>query len=205
MFKVPFFSNKQKAWVGPLGIVAFVVTYMLPNHFHVFTPSYVYMFNFEKLIPFVDWTVWFYISDYLYIAVAFFLLKEKNNMNKIYYSQIMMLLFAMFIFTLLPTVYPRPEVQYNGFTGQFVKLLHSLDSPCNALPSLHVGVTFLAGFGFINEQKKLLPLFMLWAIFISISTLTLKQHYFLDVVSGFVMALAFYKIGSYVKEKTVTR
>lgn len=201
MFKVPFFSNAQKAWVGPLGIVAFVVMYMIPNHLHLFTPAAVHMFGFENQIPFIDWTVWVYMSDYLYIGLVFFLLKERENMNRIYYSQLMMLFFFMLVFILFPTIYPRPVVEYSGFAGQSVQLLHSLDTPCNAFPSLHVAITFLAGYGFIKEQKKLLPFFMLWAILISVSTLTVKQHYFLDVMGGFIMSLIFYKLGSYVRAR----
>ena len=201
MIKVPFFSNTQKWWVGPLGIAAFVVLYMIPNHIHLFEPQTIYMFGFEPLIPFIDWSVFVYMSDYLYIGLVFFLLKERENMNKIYYSQILMLLFAMVVFTLYPTSYPRPIVEYYGFTGKAVQLLHSLDTPCNALPSLHVGITFLAGFGFVKEQKKLLPLFMLWAVLISLSTLTLKQHYALDVISGFLMSVVFYKLGSLIRDR----
>ncbi|HOW16827.1 MAG TPA: phosphatase PAP2 family protein [bacterium] len=203
MLKIPFFSNKQKIWVGPLGIVAFMVFCMIPNHVHIFEPSLMYMFDFEKRVPFIDWTVWIYMSDYLYIGLVFFLLRERYNMNRIYYSQIMMLIFSMFIFMLYPTMFPRPEVEYHGFSGQLVALLHSLDSPCNAFPSIHVSMTFLAGFGFIKERKVLFSIFMLWAVLISISTLTLKQHYLLDVLAGFVMAILFYWVGSRIRDRRI--
>lgn len=200
--KVCFFRNDQKKWVGPLGIIAFIVFYMLPNHINIFTPSYLPMFGFEQLLPFIDWTVWIYISDYVYIAVAFILLSDRDNMNKIYYSQILLLFVCMFIFFLLPTTYPRPEVEYSGFTGFFLKLLHSSDSPGNACPSIHVAMTFLGGFGFIREKKKLFPFFMIWAVLISLSTLTVKQHYLLDVISGFVVSIIFYYIGQkFIKSK----
>lgn len=201
MLKMSFFSNSQKWWVGPLGIIAFVVFYMTPNHIHLFEPSYLYMFELERDIPFIDWSIWIYISDYLYIAAVFVLLKQKENMNRIYYSQILMLFVAMIFFTIYPTAYPRPQVEYVGVTGSFLQLLHSIDTPCNAFPSIHVGMTFLAGFGFIREQRKLLPFFMLWAVLISISTVTVKQHYFLDVAGGFLMSILFYWIGTKIKER----
>ena len=195
MIKLPFFNNKQKVWVGPLGIVAFMVFYMIPNHLSLFQVHYLHMFEFEKNISFMDWSVWFYMSDYLYIAVVFTLLKNFENMNKIFYAQMMMLVFTMLVFLFYPTAYPRPVVEYTGVTGAFVQLLHSLDTPGNAFPSVHVGMTFLAGFGFIKEQRRWLFLFMVWAIFISVSTLTLKQHYVLDVIYGFIMAVVFYYVG----------
>ena len=174
---------------------SFVVFYMIPNHVNVFTPSLLPMFGFEKALPFMGWTVWIYLSDYLYIAVAFILLSDKSNMNKIYYSQLMLLFASMFLFFLFPTTYPRPEVEYVGLTGIFLNMLHSADTPGNACPSLHVAMTFLAGFGFIKEKRNFFYFFMVWAVLISLSTLTVKQHYVLDVIGGFFMSVIFYYIG----------
>jgi membrane-associated phospholipid phosphatase len=81
-------------------------------------------------------------------------------------------------------------------------LLHSADTPGNACPSVHVGMTFLAGFGFIKEKRYLFPIFMVWALLISLSTLTVKQHYFMDVLSGVVMAILFYFLAQrFIKER----
>ncbi len=195
MIGLRFFDRKDKIWVGPLGIIAFVVFYMLPNHLNIFEPSYIHLFEFEKLIPFIDWTIWVYMSDYLYIALVFMLLKDKDNMNRIYYSQIMLLMVSMFIFFLIPTQYPRPEVEYSGLTGYFIQLLYSTDTPGNACPSIHVAMTFLAGYGFIKEKRYLLPWFMLWAVLISLSTLTVKQHYLMDIIGGVTMSIIFYAVG----------
>jgi membrane-associated phospholipid phosphatase len=192
--KLPYFKNKQKLWVGFLGITAFMVFYMLPNHFLIFDPIYLKMFAFEKSIPFIPWTIWIYISDYIYIAIVFILLKEKENMNKLFYSQIFLLFTAMIIFFLIPTTFPRPEVEYVGFSGLVIKLLYSSDNPNNACPSIHVAMTFLAYFGIIKEYKKYNILFLIWAILISLSTLTIKQHYVIDITCGFLMALLFYKL-----------
>jgi len=199
--KIPFFDSKQKPWVGVLGIIAFAVFYMLPNHLTLFQPMYLNLFSFETRTPFMDWTIWFYISDYLYIGLVFILLTNRENMNKIFYAQIAMLIFTMVIFIFLPTTYPRPVVEYSGVSGWILNILHSSDTPNNACPSVHVGMTFLAGFGFIKEKKRIFPLFMFWALLISISTLTVKQHYFMDVVSGFIMAILFYFLAQrFIKE-----
>ncbi len=204
--KLPFFSSKQKPWVGLLGIIAFLVFYMTPNHLIFFTPMYLELWPFEQQIPFMDWTIWFYISDYIFIAVVFILLQDKENMNKVFYAQIGMLMFAMLIFFLLPTAYPRPDIKYEGINGLMLTILHSADTPGNACPSIHVGMTFLGGFGFIKEKRYLLPVFMLWALLISISTLTVKQHYFVDVLAGFFMAILFYFLAQrLIKEKVDSR
>ncbi|MFH1222784.1 MAG: phosphatase PAP2 family protein [Pseudomonadota bacterium] len=190
--KLPFFNNKDKPWVGILGILAFLLLYLLPNHIQLFNPMYLPSFEFENNIPFIDWTIWFYMSDYLCVAVVFILLKDRENMNRIFYSQILALITAMLIFFVLPTTYPRPMVEYNGISGWLLKFLHSADTPGNACPSVHVAVTFIAAFGFIKEQRRKLWFFILWAAAISLSTLTVKQHYVVDVIAGFLMAVIFY-------------
>ena len=192
--KVPFYSNKQKIWVGPLGIMLFVICYMIPNHIQIFEPSYLYLFDFEKTIPFMDWTIWIYMSSYIYVALAFILLRQKENMNHVFYAQMLFLLIAMVFFFIYPTAYPRPSVEYNGTAGSMVNFLYLMDTPNNAMPSLHITLTFLAGFGFLKERRHLFPLFMVWAILISVSTLTVKQHYLWDILAGFVLAIAFYWI-----------
>jgi len=192
--KVPFFNNRQKIWVGPMGIILFGIFYMTPNHIQIFEPSYLHLFDFEKAIPFIDSTIWIYMSSYIYVALAFILLRKKENMNHVFYAQMLFLLVAMIFFFIYPTAYPRPTVEYNGITGSMINFLYSMDTPNNALPSLHIGLTFLAGFGFLKERRNLFSLFMIWAILISISTFTVKQHYLWDVLAGFVLAIAFYWI-----------
>jgi membrane-associated phospholipid phosphatase len=191
---IPSFNSKQKVWVGPLGITSFVVLYMLPNHISLFEPHLLPFLDFEKNMAIMPWTVWLYVSDYLYIATAFVILSEKDNMNMIFRGQILLLFVSMFIFFLWPTAYPRPQVDYTAFglTGSMLKLVHSLDSPMNSCPSLHVAMTFMGGFGFLREKRYLFPFFMLWAFAISISTITLKQHYLIDIIAGFFFALIIY-------------
>jgi membrane-associated phospholipid phosphatase len=196
---IPSFNNEQKIWVGPVGILLFVILYMLPNHFPLFDSHTLPLLGFEKDLPIMPWTVWFYTSDYLYVALVFTLLSEKENMNRIFKGEMIILFISMIIFFLFPTIYPRPEVNYDsaGITGRFLKLVHTLDSPMNSCPSVHVAITFMGGFGFLREKKYLFPFFMLWAVLISISTITLKQHYLIDVVAGFFFALIVYVGGFY--------
>ena len=201
MLRLPFFDKKNKLWFGLAGAIAFLVMYMLPNHLHFYKPHYIYMFDIEHIIPFIDWTIFIYMSDYIFVALVFYLLKDKQNMNRIFYSQLMLLFVAMIIFFIYPTAYPRPTVEYNGFIGSFVKFLHTLDTSSNACPSMHVAVTFVAAFGFIKEQQKKLFIFIPWAILISLSTLTVKQHYILDIVLGLAIAIIAYINGFKIKEK----
>jgi membrane-associated phospholipid phosphatase len=76
-----------------------------------------------------------------------------------------------------------------------------MDTPANCCPSLHVSTAFLTAFIFIDssseggvrrERRGYLAIYLVWAFAIAVSTLTTKQHYLVDVVTGFVLALAHY-------------
>ncbi|MCM2322222.1 MAG: phosphatase PAP2 family protein, partial [Oligoflexia bacterium] len=44
----------------------------------------------------------------------------------------------------------------------------------------------------LTEQRKKFPFFFLWATSIAVTTLTTKQHYIIDVVTGFLMSVIVY-------------
>jgi membrane-associated phospholipid phosphatase len=105
---------------------------------------------------------------------------------------------TLFIFSVWPTTYPREifpltenmnSVVYYGFS-----VLRYVDTPASCFPSLHVGAVFLASFIFLNESRKKFIIFLAWAALISISTLTTKQHYAVDVIAGFLLAFGMHWI-----------
>jgi hypothetical protein len=66
-----------------------------------------------------------------------------------------------------------------------------MDQPGNTFPSIHVGHAFLLAFMVANElPDEEAEARLLWAILISLSTLTTKQHYFVDIAGGLLVAEA---------------
>jgi len=184
------FQRKDKLKLIFIAILAFLFFYMLPNHISFFLPKYLKLFDFELKIPVLTWTIWIYMSDYIYIVLAFYLLKNPININRMFYSFIIFCFLSSIIFYLYPTTYPRPLFTYdNNLSGYLFSFLHSIDTPNNCMPSLHVGMSYLLSYAFLYEQKKLFIWFFIWATLISISTLTTKQHYFLDIIGGVVFSL----------------
>jgi membrane-associated phospholipid phosphatase len=82
-----------------------------------------------------------------------------------------------------------------GSLGPFYASFHWLDRPFNSWPSLHVAQTFLAAIGmthwWVREGRKLriMALWVLWTA-LALSTLTTKQHFLWDALTGFALGLA---------------
>lgn len=148
--------------------------------------------NFETEIPFLTWTIWIYIVLYpLYILWSLYNYQQLEYMNKTFYSFLFMTIFACFCFILFPVTYPReffPLPFNDDFSTLIFRLMRKADKPSNCLPSLHVALCFLFcyGFRFENKYKYFFSFFI--SIIVSISTLTTKQHYIYDIVTGLALA-----------------
>jgi len=90
----------------------------------------------------------------------------------------------------IPATIQRPELQIDGLLNWVVNHIYSYDCPSNQTPSLHVACSvFLAyGYQFMTESFVKRTLAYFWAFMICISTLVIKQHYVIDLVTGLVLA-----------------
>jgi membrane-associated phospholipid phosphatase len=172
------------------------VLYAVSNHFHFIEPKLLTLTPWDQAIPFLPHTIWIYISEYIYFILIYCLCRDTVNLNKYLYSFFALQTVSVMIFMLWPTTYPRdlyPVPEGLGYwTDLAWRTLRTGDTPANCCPSLHVSSVLLCGMNFLNEQRKKLPFFMTWGILISLSTLTTKQHYIVDVITGLAMAGLFH-------------
>ncbi len=193
-----FLTPKNKYWLGAFFGILAVVMYATSNHIHIFEPRYLPMWKIDEWIPFVPWTVWIYTSEYYFFIIVYVLSKNIQNTNKYLYSFLALQTVSVFIFWMWPTTYPRhlfplPE-NLDPLTHTLFTHLRIADSPANCAPSLHVSSCYLSSFIYLDEQREKFPIFFIWATAVAITTLTTKQHYLLDVILGFIMAVIFYRI-----------
>lgn len=183
----------------PLGVfLAFVAValYLPANHFHFFPPQLLHVTAFDAAVPFIPNTFWIYVSEYIFFAAVYITCKDLENLTKYFYSFLVLQSVSVLIFWVWPTTYPRelfplPD-DLNAITHWAFSSLRMTDTPANCCPSLHVSSVYLSTFIFLDDQKKKFPFFFLWGTAIAASTLTTKQHYLVDVISGFFMAVLTY-------------
>lgn len=148
------------------------------------------MLPVDHWIPFWPWTLVIYYSMYLLFLTAAWFSDRETFVRGI--AALLVLSALSFVsFAVLTSHYPRPDpatIESPLWRGMF-EALFAADSPANTFPSLHVGCSTIAAM-MLTRGRPRFRWFWLWAGAISLSTLTVKQHYVLDVVGGVALAVA---------------
>ncbi len=184
--------GKEKLFYFSLFWVAYAFFYIFPNMNPIFNPAYLPLLPIDSRIPFVSWSFLIYLSDYLFFILILFLIKDYEKLYSFVRCAFSTLFICGFFFIFFPTTYPRPEYpeSTNILVSFAMNLIRSADTPNNCFPSMHVAMTSLGIWVMRNEKKTIFSLFLIWGVLIILSTLSTKQHYFVDVISGIaVMAL----------------
>jgi len=166
--------------------IAFGVFYVYPNFFPLSEPMFLPLLSIDKVTPFIPWTFLIYTSDYFLIFLVVILIKEKEHFNSFVRMAFGVLFCCGLFFLFLPTTYPRPlypEVNNILIKGA-MKFIMAADNPTNCFPSMHVALTGVSIWAIRFFGKRTYLFFGVWTLAIYISTLTTKQHYFLDILGG---------------------
>ena len=174
--------------------VAAAALYLLTNHVHIFEPQRLGLTWVDQNVPFTPWTIWLYVSEYVYFILIYVLCRDELNLNRYFYSFSALQIISYFFFVFWPTTYPRAEFPLpdgiNGATHWMFTLLRETDSPANCCPSLHVSSVYLCSWLYLEEGKgRYFWLFFLWGTGIAFSTLTTKQHYVIDIILAIPLAV----------------
>ncbi len=179
-------------------IVFFIVFYLGANHFSFLPIHALPLFGWEKSIPFLPWTVIFYFLAYVQVVFVLSLI-DKSELKKALSGLLALIAFHGLFFFLFPTAYPRPPFPTDGslLSDLGYRLIIFLDNPNNCFPSLHVAISL---FSLLLVRKKSLTVKISFGLITALtiaSTLTLKQHFFIDIIGGIATALFFYYLFLY--------
>jgi len=193
-------NNKNLHFVLlPIFLVYFFSFYSAAQ-FNLFRPTYMLSsWWIDRQIPFLGWTVLIYFTHYPLLITAWFL-NLSQKAAKIFTPFFLCSGIAFVIYFIFPTTIIRPE-SYQGFWKGCYAILYALDKPNNCLPSLHVAMALWAGLS-IHGSKKLKTIIWIWALLVCLSTLTTKQHLFVDVIAGVCLTFSVYIFLRYFQKKT---
>lgn len=149
--------------------------------------------SFERNIPLLPWMTSIYFGCYVFWFTNLFMSTwdNKKDAYRIILSVLLGEGIAFLCFLFLPTTMVRGEVGPTGFWNFTLGFLYEVDAPDNLFPSLHCFTSWLCFIGV--RVKSWVPKWYkiascVFALAVCVSTLTVKQHVFADVVFGVVLA-----------------
>jgi membrane-associated phospholipid phosphatase len=190
--RLPAITQHTKWWALGGWYVFFCLLYVFTGHFQWQPPMVLELWQIDQRIPFLSWTVWIYFSQYLLLLVTVWSLSKTQHLSRFIYSISWASLFASLIFYFFPVAFPRVPQATFGINTTLFGFLYLIDTPVNCFPSLHVALACLTVPSIAKAHKHWYFLLILWVGLIAISTLTTKQHYFVDVLGGVFLAVFCY-------------
>ena len=157
-------------------------------------PYYISYMPLDDKIPFVPQFVFFYVLWYPYLLLPLAVTYRKEPRAFVRYG--LYLIFALSISLLICCVFPnaqnlRPADPGRGLSGWILGKIYAADTNTNVLPSMHVvgcAGACMAAFDSRRLRKWRWPMVVM-GLLICASTVFVKQHSFLDVLWGAVVAL----------------
>jgi len=147
-------------------------------------------FNQYFVVPYVFWYV------FVVIILAYFAVKDSKIYFRMLTGMTAGILICCLIYLIYPTTIARPDISGSDPFTRLVLIIYSNDQPYNCAPSIHVLNTVLPTMLMFGFSKKywVKALVAINAIVICLSTMFIKQHAFIDVLSAIVLALIMYPI-----------
>lgn len=151
----------------------------------------------DDQIPFCEWFVIPYFLWYAWVPVfmLYFMFRDREAYLKLCFIMFTGATICLVIYALVPNgLQLREEILSDNICARIVKLIRSIDPPCNVCPSIHVSSTVaihlvILGCREFRNHRSMKLLSWLVTSLICISTLFIKQHSVIDVVCGWGLSL----------------
>jgi membrane-associated phospholipid phosphatase len=181
-------------WTVGIGLaLAQSAMYFGIGHAHLTRSTELLRTRLDDAIPFWTWTAWCYLPFYAAIfimAIAGF--RRRLLFDRTAISVVLVMMTGALGHLFVAAEYPRPVLHppFADLSAAFLASVQRLDPPGNVFPSLHVAHTTMLSLLLIRDRPVLGRVALVMATLLALSTLTTKQHFLADVVSGYVLAFA---------------
>lgn len=146
--------------------------------------------SLDKKIPFISIFIYPYIYWYIYIFIGtiFILLKDRRKYIRTLLAIYIGMCICYIVYYLYAVQIDRPVVVNKGLSNILVNMIYKGDKPVNCFPSLHVLNTyFIMRYTKKEYGKRWYIYTQIIGILIIISTLFIKQHFIVDVISAIIL------------------
>lgn len=148
----------------------------------------------DDWFPFHPEFVWIYVLYYPLVLAPLVVLKTREELRHAVLAYLVLYAIGWVCYVLIPVRMVLPTYVADGWSTQLLASIHRADAGFNVFPSLHVANAFLVAFFFRRAGSRLYWPSLLVAGLITLSTLYIKQHYFLDLPAGFLLSYAVFQL-----------
>jgi membrane-associated phospholipid phosphatase len=150
----------------------------------------------DATVPFAPSWEWIYASIYLAAFLPALQMRDLRLLARALVGLIAVQIAANGIFLAFPVRMVRPEAlvdPHRSFLEWGLALNFVLDPPVNCFPSLHVANAFYVCLCAWSVDRAVGGAALSLAGLIALSTMFVKQHWFLDVVGGTMLAIVVWR------------
>lgn len=143
------------------------------------------VFDWERAIPFIDWTIIPYWSINAFYGLSLFVCSSKDELDRHVRRLLTAQVVAVICFILFPLRFTFTQPPTHGVSGFLFATLTSFDQPFNQAPSLHIALLVILWELYARHVPRWsLSLLHPWFLLIGVSVLTTYQHHFFDIPTG---------------------
>lgn len=189
-------THKYSLWL--LYFVFYFPAFFLLERFN--GVKYIIDFAPDRLIPFCEWFVFPYFAWYITVpgSLLLFMLKDRDAFLKLCFLMFGSMTASLVIYVLFPNgIDLRVPVEGNNIACRICKLLYSIDTPTNVCPSIHVSSSVAIDMAvqkseLFSGKRAARICSSVIMVLVCVSTLFIKQHSIIDVISGAALAAVLY-------------
>jgi len=146
----------------------------------------------DQWLPLVPQFIVFYMLGYLFVFAPCFVVRGRHSFQAAFVVFCAMLAVAFVTFRFFPVAMPKVYATDADWFSRVAYFQQSQDTPYNTIPSLHVAANVYA-YALIGWQYPgLNRAWIAVPVLIIASTLLVKQHLLVDVLTGMLLAGAGY-------------
>lgn len=181
---------RAAAWLAFLGPF-FFLSYGFANWWTSRLPAVESLvFEWERHIPFLEWTIWPYMSIDAFYALSLFLCTSRAELDTHARRLLAATVISVIGFLCFPLQFSFARPETSGWNGMLFATLAGFDKPFNQAPSLHISLLLILWLVYARHCRGLVRAFMhVWFALIGISVFTTYQHHVVDGVSGLAVGM----------------
>lgn len=159
----------------------------------------------DSKIPFIPQFIYPYISWYLMLFIVPYIFYKNNlkNFNNYFVTTFICITLVVFIYFYYPTTMNRADLVVSSISEYLVSVVYKLDTPVlNCFPSMHCIISFIFIYVSLTDKKfnlKCKLFIVIWAMLVILSTVFVKQHVLIDMISAFIISLFVFLVVKKVK------